>query len=943
MKRMKTRVCLLFILIAGTSWCQLPNGRNHPELYWRTWETPHFKVIFHQELDSLAALASRIAEELYDPIITDLDVRPKGKIPLILTDVDDISNGIANPLDHTIFIWTQNDKKEATGSLHWLRRVIGHELAHMVNFWGFRNILGKPWELLTLGLTPTWFLEGVAQYEAESWDDHRDLLLRSAVRDSALLPPRKLDGYVGADIIDSRLVYEEGHGLVRHIAHQYGREKIRDLIQNHRKFPLSFTWTMKRTLGKTTGSLFQEWKDDVHRTYRHVFREKEIGEHIGTSVPIPLQTVTGVRWSQDGTCLAAVGMERWDEGIQWLYIKNTDEPRWHHLGSSHVGSYFSWAPDGNRLVISRKRRGKHGSLVHDLYIVDVERDKETRITRDARATDPAWSPVREEICFVKRYTGGSTLGLLDLESGQRRPVLLEAAMDVFSPSWSPDGEYMAFSFIDKEGRRDIGLVRRDGGAFRRLTDDVVDDRTPAWSPDGEWIAFARYENGTSNLFRMRKDGSEIRQMTDAAGAVFNPAWTPDGTGIAAVFFEKRDSIGVVIIPSQRSVHPTSPLSRPAWTDVEPHREEAKSGYNPDTLVLRPRPYRSFCYVRPLIALPWAGRDDGGYQVGLIHYSADPLYKHQVLGTLTARRRVDWTLNYTNAQLHPLIDISLWGRTYDRGEYLVEEGPRLWERREGGQLRLSLPMNFGRTLLSNHVIYFAVNAERVRVLSSDSFDVFQPHFHPFSGWINSIILGYTWFWERPDVGYDIHPSTGCSFSASLLRSHRFLKSDIDRTRLAATLTVRQELPWKRHVLGVRMGTLFQWGDQPIQDPLDLRSPIGMRGLSYSREGDRFLYGTAEYRIPLTRDFGLRIPIFYFERFAWAFWSDWGKAWGRHLMTYETGVRQRFGQTDWVVSAGGELRCRIYLWGKLPVVISAGYGRELLDGNGGGWYWLIGSVF
>jgi hypothetical protein len=115
------------------------------------------------------------------------------------------------------------------------------------------------------------------------------------------------------------------------------------------------------------------------------------------------------------------------------------------------------------------------------------------------------------------------------------------------------------------------------------------------------------------------------------------------------------------------------------------------------------------------------------------------------------------------------------------------------------------------------------------------------------------------------------------------------------------------------------------------------------MSLSREGDRFLYGSAEYRIPLIRDLGFRIPIFYFERFAWAFWSDWGKAWGSNLTTYETGNRQGFGEADWVMTVGGELRCRIYLWGKLPVVVRGGYGKEILGGGDGNWYWLFGPVF
>lgn len=941
---MRNRIYILFILISGISSAQLNDRRNHPELHWRKVETTHFRIICHQGLDSLAREASRIAEELYGPITQDLGVEPRGKTVIILSDVDDLSNGRASPLDHTIFIWTKSAKKETTGSIGWLRRVIGHEFAHMVTFWGCRNFLGKPWELLTLGLTPTWFLEGVAQYEAESWDDHRDLLLRIAVRDSALLPPRKLDGFVGADIVESRLVYEEGHGLVRYLASEYGQEKVRELIQRHRKFPLSFTWTMKRTLGKTTGSIYREWKDEVQKEYSRFFEGRESGESIGERIRIPIQVVTGLRWSAVGEKVAIVGMERWDEGIQRLYVAGKDGSFLRSIGRSHVGSYFSWSPDGERLVISRKRRGRHGSFVEDLFIVNSTNGKERRITEDVRGSDPTWSPQGDEICFVRRCTGGSNLWLFDI--GSRKIVELmdvRPGVEIFSPCWSPDGERIVFSILDEGGSRDIAVVDREGSGFHRLTDDSIDDRTPAWSPDGEWIAFCSYRGGVPNLYLIRPDGSQRIQVTDVAGGVFNPTWTPDGQGITGVFFEERDSVTVYTIPMFRKIERKQVETRPRWASLEPFdkgeifcKKEKSMGFNSS-------PYRSWASVKPLITFPFVGRDDGGLQAGLIHYASDPLGKHEILGYITGRRRVDWWIDYVNRQWEPVINFSFWGSTEDRGNLFGLDRYPLWERRTGAGLHFSFPMNFGRTLLSNHIITLYGNAERVGILYSERFLDIRPEFRPFTGWINSIGLGYGWRWERPDVGRGIHPSTGFSLFSSFLRSDRLLGSDLERSRLTSDVSLRQELPWGRHVFGLSVGTLLQWGEQPIQDRMSLDSPVFVRGLDRSREGDRFLYGSLEYRIPLIRDLGFRIPIFYFERFAWAFWADWGKAWGRNLQTYRTGVRRSFGEADWVMTAGGELRCRIYLWGKLPVVVRGGYGQEVTAGKEGGWYWLIGSVF
>lgn len=940
---MKKIIVPVIVFLSSIGLAQLPNGRNHPELRWRFFDTPHFRVIYHQGLDSLACVAADIAESMFGPVTRDLNIEIRRKIPLILTDVDDASNGIANPLDHTLFIWTQSEKLRTTGTLRWLEAVIGHEFTHTANFWGCRNFLGKPWELVTLGLTPTWFIEGVAQYEAERWDDHRDMLLRVTSLDRSLLPLRKLDGFVGADPLESRLVYEQGHGLVRYISSRFGKEKPGELILRHRRFPISFAGTLRKTLGASMKDLFRDWKEYSDSIYRDGSKSKEKPDAIGQGIDIPLDIVTGVRWSPDGKTLAVVGIERWDEGIQRLYIGNDDGTEFRMLGGAHLGSYFSWAPDGGHIAIHRKRRGRHGSLVDDLSIIEVPSGDERRITSNARATDPAWSPDGTTLCYVKRTSGGSAIWRHRLVDGQEECVFeSEAGIEVATPSWSPDGSSIAFSIIDARGFRDIARVGADGSDFTRLTWDAVDDRTPAWSPDGGWIAYCSYEDGTPNLYRSRPDGSERTRMTDVSGGVFNPSWHPDGGGITAIVFERRDRVVSYTIPARRITAKPSEQPKPDWSRFEPFKKPASGMLERERRPASSKPYRSLVQIKPLILLPYLGQDDGGIQLGFVHYAADPLMKQSVLGTLTGRKRIDWLLTYSNANLEPLLDIRFWGRTYNRGIHLIEDGPRLWERRTGLSLNVSFPMNFGRTLLANHVVTFTGELERVRNLVPDDFLKFKPHFRPFTGWINSLECTYAWVWERPDVGFGVHPASGFTFLASLLWSGSRIGSDVDRTRLASIVQYRQELPWSRHVLVTRIGSFYQWGEQPIQDRFSIGSPHTLRGLSRAREGDRFAYGSTEYRIPLIRDLGFRIPVVYFERFAGSLWVDWGKAWGRDLMTYETDDRRGFNQVEWMATAGAEIRVRLYLWGKLPVLIRGGYGWDVLHREGGRFYAILGPI-
>jgi dipeptidyl aminopeptidase/acylaminoacyl peptidase len=69
-----------------------------------------------------------------------------------------------------------------------------------------------------------------------------------------------------------------------------------------------------------------------------------------------------------------------------------------------------------------------------------------------------------------------------------------------SPTWSPDGDKIAF--YDKDA---INLINPDGSEWKELTDAVPDQPAQAWSPDGERIAFVKQ----SDLYMINADGSGL--------------------------------------------------------------------------------------------------------------------------------------------------------------------------------------------------------------------------------------------------------------------------------------------------------------------------------------------------------------------------------------------------------------------------------------------------
>ena len=132
----------------------------------------------------------------------------------------------------------------------------------------------------------------------------------------------------------------------------------------------------------------------------------------------------------------------WVVGSDGSRVRQVTDGRWH--GSA------GWAPDGERLVTDTEPG------VVELGIDGGGR----RVLLEGEYGDPSWSPDGDDLLVVDRF------GLGLAEAGQP-PVEPVDTPVPFSPEWSPDGRWIAFT--DGENEADLWIVRPDGTGLRQLT------------------------------------------------------------------------------------------------------------------------------------------------------------------------------------------------------------------------------------------------------------------------------------------------------------------------------------------------------------------------------------------------------------------------------------------------------------------------------------------
>ena len=251
---------------------------------------------------------------------------------------------------------------------------------------------------------------------------------------------------------------------------------------------------------------------------------------------------SGFSWSPDGSEIAYTTVVDPAEQPRRakLRIVSAADGNEAALAEERLGYLPVWSPDGKTIAFGAfvGELDAEGKGEAELFLMDSDGSNVRRITeRPGTDLPPSWSPDSSRIVWSgttvpsdPSQTATTVLFMMDVASSQ-----ITELGEGSDAVWSPDGQHIAFILAEKpppgvvrlRTNLDIYTLNVDTGERKQLTQDRPTDEWPTWSPDGQRIAFvSTRDSAQGEIYVMNADGSDIRRLTDNDLAEAMLAWAP---------------------------------------------------------------------------------------------------------------------------------------------------------------------------------------------------------------------------------------------------------------------------------------------------------------------------------------------------------------------------------------------------------------------------------
>lgn len=426
-----SRVYLIFVLLVSFSTPIFAQRIGDSREKWQMLTTPHFEIFYSAEHHDLGLYYARIAELSYAEIMTIFTVAPEEKIVVILNDSTDAPNGFTTllPYPYIMIYPVQAGRDDALAeSAEWAKELFIHELAHIFQLYPAEDYFKYPRKYLFGNifapnlLLPLWWKEGMA-VEIESRFTHQGRT-RSYFQDAgirALVLEKKLFNYTLAEANEMLPTwpyggrpYLFGSMLMSEIGTKDQGKAINDLTLGHAaRVPYFVEAPHERIFGTNYESHYLLTLDAYQRQAESQLAQiNTVSTTVTTAIDPKLISGRSPRFNNAGSTLGIVSMDKKGKKVSF-YNFNSADKTWNKLkfkkSPSGDISSFEFHPYQNKIVFAKIDNVDIKRTFSDLYIFNLDEDKETKITTAARARNPVWNNQGSMIYYISTANGKTQL------------------------------------------------------------------------------------------------------------------------------------------------------------------------------------------------------------------------------------------------------------------------------------------------------------------------------------------------------------------------------------------------------------------------------------------------------------------------------------------------------------------------------------------------------